>query len=124
MRKLRLVKKTSNRTSTQRASKKSRSNNKNNNVTMLHPRKSKMSSRIREMFTLSKRGLHNFSTNFEYGNFSFNIRSTHKDGEVTLFLKIDSKNFKFSGNMLVNERTFNELQRVFSHLLANMRKAA
>lgn len=85
------------------------------------------SSRIIDMFSFSKSKeltRNNFSTTFELGDFRISIKNSAKDGQVTIHLKIDSRNFKFSGNTILSERAYNDLHHVIGHLISNVRKAA
>lgn len=65
----------------------------------------------------------NFSTNFEYGNFSVKIYSTVKGKIVTFNVKIHSKNFTFDGVATLNAKSFSDLQTVFDHIKSNIKKA-
>lgn len=80
-------------------------------------------SRLSKLFSISKeKPKKNFSTSFEYGNLMIDINSNVTGNISKINLKITSKNFTFSGVMTLNEKAFSELESLFDHLKANVRK--
>jgi hypothetical protein len=84
---------------------------------------SRTSSSLSKLFSISKeKPKKNFSTSFEYGNLMIDINSNVTGNISKINLKITSKNFNFSGVMTLNEKAFSELESLFDHLKANVRK--
>lgn len=75
------------------------------------------------IFSLSnaRRENKNFSTSFVYGDTSVDLKSGLQGNNVKLNYKINSKNFNISGTASLNSRTFYELQKMFEHLVSNVR---